>query len=649
MARLQKSLADYAAIAISPALIMLLVGSLAWFLVEVGYDGRYGGRVRWMLFWFVFASVLVGRIAIEQGRQYASAYWAAVGIAGAIFTVRFIETWTLGVLALLALIMWCADKLVWDCTLIDDSQDASGEGLLQVSGLERAEASAGQASAAPQSGGQAAVVRDEASASGAESLWTRMFLNRSERKDRPHAPGLWVVYFSLAALPIFGLGQVLIDAANEDSRSFGFKLLWVYVAAGMGLLMTTSFLGLRRYLRQRKLRMPAAMTAGWLGSGAVMIAAILLISLLLPRPQSAASITDLIDKVASKARDASKTAFLDEDHGEGDGEHSGTPQQDGEPQSEDQNGEGRAGRGGKNAGQSDDRRSGAPPGDGDASGQGEQQGNQRGDSGNSRENQAGKGQDEGNSKRDGERSQRESDAQSRQREERQQDENSRGGGAGKADPESDRGGGSGEQGESNSQGSSSQQSSSSGGQPSSIADWIGRLVKIILYAILIGVVLYFLIRYWRSILETLARLWAELKSLFGGRARRQRKRRGPGGEEFADEAPPPRPFAWYDNPFLTGAAGRMSPDDLVVYTFQALEAWGRDQGHARNRDQTPLEFAADLGRHSPELANEARQTARLYAHVVYGERAPSENCREILQQVWRKMTDTARVPTMAAT
>ena len=28
-------------------------------------------------------------------------------------------------------------ELTWDCTVIDDSQDASGEGLMQIVGLER--------------------------------------------------------------------------------------------------------------------------------------------------------------------------------------------------------------------------------------------------------------------------------------------------------------------------------------------------------------------------------------------------------------------------------------------------------------------------------------------------------------------------------
>ena len=37
--------ADYVITALSPALIMGLVGSLAFFLLEVGYQGQYTGRL----------------------------------------------------------------------------------------------------------------------------------------------------------------------------------------------------------------------------------------------------------------------------------------------------------------------------------------------------------------------------------------------------------------------------------------------------------------------------------------------------------------------------------------------------------------------------------------------------------------------------
>ena len=39
---------------------------------------------------------------------------------------------------LLGLIWWATNKLTWDCTVIEDDQDASGEGLLQATKLDPA-------------------------------------------------------------------------------------------------------------------------------------------------------------------------------------------------------------------------------------------------------------------------------------------------------------------------------------------------------------------------------------------------------------------------------------------------------------------------------------------------------------------------------
>ena len=76
--RLDKTLADYVVIAISPALIMALVGSLVFFLLEVSYRGQFETRMHWIMFWFVFGAVLVARIAIEEGREHAQMFGVAM-------------------------------------------------------------------------------------------------------------------------------------------------------------------------------------------------------------------------------------------------------------------------------------------------------------------------------------------------------------------------------------------------------------------------------------------------------------------------------------------------------------------------------------------------------------------------------------------
>ncbi len=365
--RPRQTLADYVAIAISPVLIMVLVGSLVFFLQELVFEGESAGRLKWVLFWFVFAAVLIARIGIEQGDEHAAVYMVAFWGAVSLVIFRFVEQPLIG-FVLLGVTWWSARKLTWDCTLIDDSQDASGQGLLQITGLDQADSNSDetqdQQTPPPQEPPPDAESNDE---------------TEENSETRPHAPGLWVVYFSMAALPLFGLGQLWIPASDAARRTSAFRYLWFYVAAGLGLLLTTSFLGLRRYLRQRKLTMPARMTGSWIGMGAALALGILIVGLILPRPHANYSITNLVDTVSNKVGQASDQALGSDDAGEGEGNRAGREATD-EEASED--GEGKKGNQGKNAGETSNSDQPASGGNGKKDGKGDSQNNGNADSQN---------------------------------------------------------------------------------------------------------------------------------------------------------------------------------------------------------------------------------------------------------------------------
>ena len=121
------TLADYMIIAISPALIMALVGSLVFFLIELLYQGQYQARLQYVFALFVFASVLIGRISIEEGRERAMGFSVILGLAVLLVMGKFIEfpgifdrlSWFINI-GLIILILWCSNKLTWDCTVIDE-------------------------------------------------------------------------------------------------------------------------------------------------------------------------------------------------------------------------------------------------------------------------------------------------------------------------------------------------------------------------------------------------------------------------------------------------------------------------------------------------------------------------------------------------
>ena len=132
--RLSQTTADYIVIALSPALVMTLVGSLVYFLLAVFYQGQFTDRLHWVMTCFVFAAVLIARISIEDGFERAMPFGIALALAVGVAANQFMEiqgtwidsfSWAIN-WSLIALVWWSAHQLTWDCTVIDDSQDSSG-------------------------------------------------------------------------------------------------------------------------------------------------------------------------------------------------------------------------------------------------------------------------------------------------------------------------------------------------------------------------------------------------------------------------------------------------------------------------------------------------------------------------------------------
>lgn len=268
--------ADYIAEGAAPLLIMMMVEALIWFAQDLVYRGEHEMQLRWTLFWFVLGMVGVSRIAIEKTAAYAGLYALTLGGAVALMINQFVPLPLAGWL-LLGLIWWCTNKLVWDCTLIDDKEDASGEGLLEIVGIDEM---AGKHP--PDDVGVQTIETGKPKRTKQRAWWRGIFVNRSTRPGQPHPHGLWIVYFSLAALPLFGFGQLWLVRVHPERT--GMKPVVAYLSAAMGLLLLTSFLGLRRYLRQRRLKMPVRIAGTWIGAGTLIIVGALALSVILPRP-----------------------------------------------------------------------------------------------------------------------------------------------------------------------------------------------------------------------------------------------------------------------------------------------------------------------------------------------------------------------------
>ena len=700
--RLDKTFADYVTIAISPVLIMMLVGSLVFFLQEVFYTGSHDARVTWILGLFVMAIVLIGRISIEESNERAVLFAIPLAIAVGLAINKFggggLLHW-----GLIAVCWWSAHRLTWDCTVIDEDKDASGQGLLQVVGLDGSgEPEYETPDKEP----------DEKEYNASFTPVTASWEKEEEKKRKPHVPGVWVVFFSLAALPLFGIGQRFIPASDVASRRYAFTLLLVYVASGLGLLLTTSFLGLRRYLRQRHVEMPPSMAAVWIASGGVLIVVLLVFAALLPRPAAEYAISKVPLRFGTKNLKSSKHALgkdgADQNSPDSKSKTTGDKSQSHDEQADqEQKSSGSSDKrqeSDDDRSPSDDSQSGGDSGDekskpgesgkpsedgkgdsGKSSSQGKPQDgkSQDGKSQDGRlqdgKSQNGKSQDgksqDGKSQDGKSQDGKSQDGKSQQGDQAAKDDRSESNDSDRSDKsddtsENDPGKDSSEDRSSNredrpkdkSQEKSEQQQrqeqqaaqdqDSKADSPKSsfsiqklfsgLMGMLGALLKWLFYLAVLLLALYWLFRSWKTVTAAWAQFLKELRELwqrlFGGK---------PTPEEetatHAERKPAPRPFADFADPFATGTASRYTPDELVKHTFEAVEAWARENGFPREPEQTPHEFARQLTAAAESLGGNARTLADLYCYVAYAPGRLRAGRTKALAQLWQQLRPTARV------
>lgn len=608
--KLHHTLGDYVTMGLSPVLIITLITSLTLFLTEILCGGQpHLYRLRWTLFWFTFGIVWVARMSMhpavsERAKLYGILLTLAVWVGLQRFLVmdqlEGLESgvfrafdWVL-LFLFFAVTWWSAYRLTWDCTFIDDTVDATGKGVLEAAGLE------GDPSLKRERG--AAESFAHASGSDAAPGWLeRWRLYREEQRRKPHTPGVWVVYYSLAALPLFGLGQALLPVEAVDRRRFAFWMLGIYTFSGLGLLLTTCYLGLRRYLRQRKLQMPVAMTGLWLTLGGGLIVAMLTAAALLPRPQmeyvpfrpSASKPSDL---------QASQHAVLSGEPGKGEGKPGA-------------------------AAPSDDPKAAANP---------NVKTTEKG-SGDGKTNAAGK---EG--KQGGESAEKKGAAGESRQGKTNTDKTDSQKGAKPARSTSSAG--------SNTQPAAGNQEGAflSENRPGSSSNplepvasklaGLAAVLKWLVFAVLAVVVVVLLLRsglHWlanftdwaRQLLDSWRAWW---DGLFGTG--------GDSGEDIpaaAEAVTPRRPFATFANPFDGSATP--APHEVIRYTFAALDAWAEERGWGRRPEETPREFAARLGDEAPALEADVARFADLYAAAVYARGSLTPACLPAVRALWLRL------------
>ena len=330
----------------------------------------------------------------------------------------------------------------------------------------------------------------------------------------------------------------------------------VYVGSALALLVTTSLLGLRRYLRQRKAKIPGRADGRLARARRGAHRAFLVVGAFLPRPHSEVPWFG-IERAGKTDREASKYAMRKDGAGKGEGAPATRPRPAtarpaaraarpaAAPRREGGGGKGTEGKGG--SGKKSDQSGG------DEKGGGKGQGN------------------ESEAKKDQEAEER-GRRNTEQEQETQEDEgegNDRNAVAvavtTRREPREDRRRGEVDRLRGDRRPGGRVRGAGCPALPRPFTGWAQRLLDAI--------------RNWW------AGLWGGRKASPERAVERQRQLAGP-------RRPPP--FHAYSNPFADGSAEARDPADLVAYTFDALDAWAWDRDAGRESPETPLEFLARL-------------------------------------------------------
>jgi hypothetical protein len=380
-------------------------------------------------------------------------------------------------------------------------------------------------------------------------------------------------------------------------------LLFGYLFFSLGLLVSTSFLGLRRYLRQRKVEMPLSLTWIWIGGGIAGVALVLLIVSLIPLPSGSQGLMDLpfrMDTETSlrpsqwgQGSEGKKEEPDDSQASKTPGDQSSKSISDaavpGGKEPSDAKGDHKSKSESKSKTLKDDPNSKASPSS-----------NEKGDSKKSRSNESlNPSLDKDKEK-------------SKTAPQKNDIEKSKVQSQDPMPPNPER----------------SMSISLSGG-------W-ENLLRWLVSGLLLVVIAYVAIRYRDEIHQAWLDLAAYWRGLFGVRSADS-----PASKVASNEEPlslvRQKIFTDFENPF-SRKASRWSPQRILLHFFEALEAWGLERRMARSAEETPEEYLRRLASKFPDQAESLHRFTQLYNRTAYANTSADPNEVKRLASLWEWLT-----------
>lgn len=611
----------------NPALIIAMVASLIFFLIEIFYRGPHVLRLNVIMTLFTIATVLISRISIEAGKERAAAFAALLGLATLATTsvVVDFEYENLAVLEpvviifLIVIVMWVSNRLVWDCTLMGRTRDVSAMGLLEAL----------RQKVVP--GARAEREKRKVRAAQKDKESFNVFQFMLGRNSKNTTPGLWVFYLAVAAFPIFGMGQYFV---NPNSSGFSiFFLFAVYLTSGLGLLMVTSLLGLKRYANKRGVSIPEPVAMNWLFVGTMFLVGLMLLISLLPRPDLSSTMNDYLVLLGSEEKTSELAIGEDNDiPNKPEANPNAKPKR--EPQNE---------KGGDQPPPED-----APVVDGERGDQSDQKSSEKKDgkgteesdssSGDGDKSDGSNGQSKAGKPEDGEKTDQGGDKKGDEGEKGDKGKDAKKEDAkpeNRADADADQAEGEPKQ--------DAEPQEQRDARPNKVAkmerpkeppprlslepeskrfQWIlYSLVGLILLAI--GIMHH----------EQLLRMW---RQLFSGK-RKESTNESETSSEVKVGPARPKPFSSFNDPFASGMAKKVAPEKLMEYSLDATRAWAFERGIDVSGHGTVDELAVEIERTIGQSKSDFRSFAVAFNRTIYGDLQPGSSDLQTVATIWRFM------------
>lgn len=276
-----------------PLCIWGMLSALILHLIEVRSLFIRGGeeRLRLAVLAFSLGVILSQRLAAGQGRETALGYRVALAGAMALFTLYHAFAYRIPVHPLIvamtngvifAALWWVGTRITEACS-VDSEEGAAAAvetGILARSRHIRREMDTERPGHANVSEGHSMRVDSGLlSSAEAEKLW-------KERLPARH-PGRILFYFSLVAVPAFGLGMYLFGSDRSAAIVLGAHL-FLYLWCALSLLFLSSYNLLAAYFDKRRVTLPEIVGMTWLAIGFSVVCVVVPLAFLLPQPPSPA-------------------------------------------------------------------------------------------------------------------------------------------------------------------------------------------------------------------------------------------------------------------------------------------------------------------------------------------------------------------------